>query len=160
MAILSTSFFIFKRIAAIHILLLITIIGNGQNPPVNQPSKNLPKAFSNLSDSISLDITGLTSLFSKKNGEKVLIALENKTVLEGVVQSVSAKYNNTLTTVAVKFAFPHSLLLTFSKIVEAPDTIIYRGLITGRNTGDCLELLQEKNQFKFIKRDINYLRAE
>lgn len=149
---------ILKQIIGILIVTLITFNGSSQTVTVNNPPTNLPKAFSTLGDSTSINIIELSELFSKKNNEKVILTLGSQFFLEGVVQSISD--NNTVTTISIKLSTPSPLLLTFSKIILAQDSIIYRGLISGRNTGDCLELIKDKNQFKFIKKEINYLRAE
>lgn len=152
-----------KRLLKLLLLLSIlfkTSLGVAQNPPVNEPVNNLPKIFFGLSDSIKIEMSAFTNLFLKKGGESVVINLGNELVFDGTVQDNYTSYDNKLQTVTIKTILPYPLLITFSKVQIADDKIIYRSLITGRSIGDYIELILDKGQYKFIKKDINRLRAE
>ena len=120
----------------------------------------MPAAFSSVPDTLSVNEATLLSLFTKTQNDELAINLGNGLQIGGIVRSVTSKYANAITTVSVKLTVPSDLLFTFSRIVTEPGKIVYRGLITGKGTSDYLELIQDLNQFKLIKKDITRLKAE
>ena len=160
MALRTSSFSLIKQTAMLLLLITTYTASNGQSVPINQPVENMPASFSSVTDTISVNEATLLSLFSKKENDELAINLGNGLQIGGIIRSVTSKYANAITTVSVKLTVPSDLLFTFSRIVTEPGKIVYRGLITGKGTGDYLELIQESNQFKLIKKDISRLKAE
>ncbi len=145
----------------VAVILLISVNASTQSlPPINEPDNNRPLAFAGVSDSITVSTTSLSAIIEKRQGDTITINTGNGTVIEGVLELITSKYNNALKTVSIRIISPEKILFSISRILLPSDKILYRGIITGKNTGDCFELVQNDDQYTFIKKNINKFRAE
>lgn len=158
-----TSVLNLKKMKTIIIAAAIIISNNvsGQfTPPVNEPNYNMRKVFIAVPDSVNMDIALLTAILDRQAGEAVTIKSGTNIIMDGVLQSVTTKYNGVIKTALVSITGSDKILFSFARVMETVDKPVYRGYIIGKNTGDCFELIEKNGQYILVKKEINSHRAE
>lgn len=162
---MKTSFFIpshlIKRALFVLILVVATLLtSHSQQVQINEPDQKLPTAFDGVPDTVVTNIGALTSLFSQHSGQRMRIQLGAQFSLDGVLASVTEKFDGIIKTFRFVPDNMPGVSFVFTKTISRSGEPLYRGIITGKNIKDCFVLVQENNLFRFIKQNIHTLRAE
>ena len=133
-------------------LFYICLQSNAQTPPVREPDMNRPTLFQNLPNKISCRINDLSALLESEIGKPVSFSLADNLSFQGVVSSVSSKFDNTLLSVVIRSTNFQGAALSFSRITKNDGTYSYVGRIISFQHGDAYEINLENGQYYFVKK--------
>jgi hypothetical protein len=122
--------------------------------PINEPDYRKPKLFSDLPETISLNIDLLQSLLTAEIGKTVSIPITKSINYQGTVISKSDAFDASTKSVVIKSTNRKGSTFTFSKVVDASGSFTYRGRIISFNNIDAFELASEKGQYILQKKNL------
>lgn len=120
--------------------------------PVREPDLTRPSLFQQLPSRIACSVTTLESLVQSGQDQRVARNLGAGMDFRGVVTSTSPSGDSTMRTVAIRSTNFNGALLHIARITAADGSVRYTGRIISLQHQDAYELVQEKNEFFFIKK--------
>jgi hypothetical protein len=123
-----------------------------QKIPINEPDYNKAKLFNDLPDRINFDPANLVNLFDLKVGQPATIPLTQGFSLTGQVVSTSNGTN--AASVVIKSTNRLGASFTFTKVIDAGNTVKYIGRIISLQHGDTYEVVVENNQYYLKKKGL------
>lgn len=132
-----------------------SISANAQKEiPLNQPDYNKPRLFTNLPESIPVDVTNFTSVTANKNGNAVDLNFNNALRFQGQVVSTSDATDTQISSVVIRSSNYEGAVLTITKVTDpATGAINYVGRIVSLKHGDLYELQNKNGQYSFVKKN-------
>ncbi len=116
-----------------------------------------PALFYDLPDQLPLQPAVMQSLLNTTTGQKVQITMSDKFTYEGVVSSVTAKYNNTIHSVFIRSTNRPGAGFNLSQVTLPDGSVMYSGRIISFQSSDCFELKKIDDQYYLVKRNFNDL---
>ena len=134
-------------------IFLVSIKLCAQQLPVREPDINRPSLFRNLPDRINCNVDDLTTLLQSEVGRTVSFPFAASMNFQGVVSSVTSRFENTLQSVVIRSTNLPGAALSFSKLKKEDGSISYIGRIISFQHGDAYEIILENGQYYFVKKD-------
>jgi len=123
-----------------------------QKIPLNEPDYNKARLFNDLPDRINFNPANLVNLFELKVGQQVSIPITEGFSFIG--QVVSTANNANAASVVIKSANRLGASFTFTKVIDATNSIKYIGRIISLQHGDTYEISFENNQYYLKKKGL------
>ncbi|MBI1342321.1 MAG: hypothetical protein GC171_05215 [Terrimonas sp.] len=120
--------------------------------PVREPDYNKPFLFEQLPQRILCSTDELQSLLQAQQGQAVNTDLALHFNFRGTVVSVADKYAGDLVSVTIRSSNYAGAVLNLARVRLSDGSIKFTGRIISLQHGDAFDLVQENNQYYFIKK--------
>lgn len=120
--------------------------------PVREPDLTKPYLFTQLPTRIPCPVSTLESFLLVEQDQRVNRSIGNGLDIRGVVTSTSKQGDSTMRSVAIRSTNFNGALLHIARITAADGSIRFTGRIISLQHQDAYELVQEKNEYFFIKK--------
>lgn len=150
-----------KAIATGAFFILSAFFSQAQEKaPFNNPDYSKPKLFADLPQKMNLKLIEAKSLLNLSVGASVNIQLTEQFHFKGMVVSKSNEKDASVSSIVIRSANREGATLTLTKIMNADGSFTFSGRILSLKNGDAFELVQEKGQYFFQKKNLYEMIAE
>ncbi|HEX2606335.1 MAG TPA: hypothetical protein VHK91_03105 [Flavisolibacter sp.] len=139
---------------------LFYVNASAQTAVLNEPDRSKPRLFADLPEKMNLYVTDLESLLDLPLGSTVSRKLSDGFQFEGTVISRSDAQDAHVKSIVIRSTNKKGATFTFSRITDAAGNASFAGRIISLKNGDVLELVKEKGQYLFRKRELYDLVSE
>ena len=138
-----------KKLYALSLLLIIVYTSQAQAPTVNQAVAEKPLQFTTLPEKLECNLEEVDKLFMAEIDQKLIIRLNDRMQLEGIVSEKVRRSPEVLTINFKVSNYPNSLF-TVSRIIQ-DGMIRYTGRIITKDNGDVMVVVKENGKYYFTK---------
>lgn len=122
--------------------------------PVSQYDYNKPKLFKDLPNRINVSLRNIDNVFDFEVGKAVDLPFALNFQFSGTVISKAEDADANVKSIVVKSTNKPGATLALSRIINADNSITYRGRIMSFNHGDAYEITNENGSYAFIKKGL------
>lgn len=146
---------ILKNYAVLALLTVCSLYASaqGSTPPINEPDYNKPKIFSDLPETMTLQLAGVEAILNSPVGTQVNTTIAANFQLTGIVVSRSSGKEAAIKSVVIRSTNRNGATLTISRITKQDGSISYIGRMISKGSGDALEVVKEGNEYIIRKKN-------
>ena len=147
------------KTSALGLLLSVCIIQaaaqqDTKKLPISQYDYNKPKLFKDLPDRINVPLKNFDEVFDKEEGSTVTLPFASSFPFLGTVVSKAEDAAAGVKSIVIRSTNKAGATLALSRIINADNTITYRGRIMSFKHGDAYEIASENGSYYFIKKGL------
>ncbi len=128
--------------------------------PISQYDFNKPKLFKELPDRIKVPLKNFDDVFAFEVGKTVELPFDSNFQFDGTVVSKAEDVEANVKSIVIKSTNKAGATLALSRIINADNTITYRGRIMSFQHADAYEIANENGLYYFVKKDLYDLYEE
>lgn len=122
--------------------------------PISQYDYNKPKLFKDMPDRINVPLKNFDAIFDLEVGKTVNLSFASNFPFIGIVVSKAEDAAADVKSIVMRSTNKVGATLAISRIINADNTITYRGRMMSFKHGDAYEIASENGSYYFIKKGL------